>query len=67
MTSLPESATVSVIGAGTIGAGIAQVAAAHGHRVLLFDADETAVAKRLAGIERFLDRSVEKGRLDAPR
>ena len=66
MTSLPESATVSVIGAGTMGAGIAQVAAAHGHRVLLFDADETAVAKGLAGIGRFLDRSVEKGRLDAP-
>ena len=66
MTSLPESATVSVIGAGTMGAGIAQVAAAHGHRVLLFDADETAVSKGLAGIERFLDRSVEKGRLDVP-
>ena len=66
MTSLPESATVSVIGAGTMGAGIAQVAAAHGHRVLLFDADEAAVAKGLAGIERFLDRSVEKGRLDPP-
>ena len=66
MTSLPESATVSVIGAGTMGAGIAQVAAAHGHRVLMFDADETAVAKGLAGIEQFLDRSVEKGRLDPP-
>ena len=66
MTSLPESTTVSVIGAGTMGAGIAQVAAAHGHRVLLFDADETAVTKGLAGIERFLDRSVEKGQLDTP-
>jgi len=65
MTALPSSATVSVIGAGTMGAGIAQVAATHGHPVLLFDANAEAVSKGMAGVEKFLARSVEKGRLEA--
>lgn len=65
MTALSPSTTVSVIGAGTMGAGIAQVAAAYGHDVLLFDADDKAVARGMAGIEKFLGRSVEKGRMAA--
>lgn len=66
MTALPVSATVSVIGAGTMGAGIAQVAATHGHPVLLFDMSEEATKKGIAGVEKFLARSVEKGRMEAP-
>lgn len=65
MTSLPPSATVAVIGAGTMGAGIAQVAARAGHPVRLFDVDAEAVKKGLDGIEKILARSVERGRLGA--
>jgi len=49
MGALPTTAVVGVIGAGTMGAGIAQVAAQAGHRVLLFD---TAPGAAQIGIER---------------
>lgn len=65
MTALPATAVVGVIGAGTMGAGIAQVAATAGYAVLLFDAVEGAAS---AGIERIgagLDRLVAKGRMEA--
>ena len=41
MTLIAPGSTVAIIGAGTMGAGIAQVAAEAGHPVLLFDAQET--------------------------
>jgi len=55
--------TVAVIGAGTMGSGIAQVAAQAGHPVILFDTRREAVDKALAGLRRTLDKLVEKGRL----
>jgi 3-hydroxybutyryl-CoA dehydrogenase len=64
MAALPQGATVGVIGAGTMGAGIAQVAAAAGHTVLLHDAAEGAVSKGIAGIGAGLDRLVERGKMD---
>ncbi|MCK6430192.1 MAG: 3-hydroxyacyl-CoA dehydrogenase NAD-binding domain-containing protein, partial [Burkholderiaceae bacterium] len=64
-TALPASATVGVIGAGTMGAGIAQVAARADHRVRLFDADAKAVERGRAGIEKELRGLVAKGKLDA--
>lgn len=54
---------VMVIGAGQMGAGIAQVFAASGYDVLLHDANETALEKGIKGIENRLARNVEKGRL----
>ena len=39
MAALAPAVPVAVIGAGTMGAGIAQVAAAAGHPVLLYDAE----------------------------
>jgi 3-hydroxybutyryl-CoA dehydrogenase len=56
---------VGVVGAGAMGSGIAQVAAAAGHRVILGDANPAAVSKALAGIAKSLARDVEKGRLDS--
>jgi 3-hydroxybutyryl-CoA dehydrogenase len=63
MPALAPSVTVAVVGAGTMGAGIAQVAAAAGHPVLLYDADEAAVGKAKERIAATLARSVDKGRL----
>ncbi len=65
MSALPASAAVGVIGAGTMGAGIAQVAAQAGHPVLLYDAAEGAAERGRAGIKAALDRRVAKGRLAA--
>ncbi|MEO8337428.1 MAG: 3-hydroxyacyl-CoA dehydrogenase NAD-binding domain-containing protein [bacterium] len=56
---------IGVLGAGAMGSGIAQVAAAAGHRVVLGDANPGAVAKALTGMRASLARAVEKGRLEA--
>lgn len=46
-----------------MGSGIAQVAAAAGHRVLLYDTSPAALDRAITSIEKNLARSVEKGRL----
>ena len=56
-------ATIGVIGAGAMGAGIAQVAAVHGHPVVLADAAPAATARARAGHAKAMAREVEKGRL----
>ncbi len=56
---------VAVIGAGTMGSGIAQVAAQAGHNVVLFDTRKEAVHKALAGLRKTLDKLVEKGKFNA--
>lgn len=52
-----------MVGAGQMGAGIAQVAAAHGHTVWLNDRDTALIERGTAGIRKQLDRSVEKARI----
>ena len=52
-----------MVGAGQMGAGIAQVAARAGYRVLLNDIKEELVEKGLGVIRRNLERDVAKGRL----
>lgn len=54
---------MGVVGAGAMGSGIAQVAAVAGHRVIIADADEMALGRARAGIQKALAREVEKGRL----
>jgi 3-hydroxybutyryl-CoA dehydrogenase len=56
---------VGVVGAGTMGAGIAQVAAVAGRRVLLADAVPGAAERAIAKIRGRVKTQVEKGRLDA--
>lgn len=56
---------VAVIGAGTMGSGIAQVAAQAGHQVVLYDTRREAVDKALAGLRKTLDKLVEKGKFTA--
>jgi 3-hydroxybutyryl-CoA dehydrogenase len=55
---------VSVIGAGTMGNGIAHVFAQHGFSVTLIDVQEAQLQKALATIEKNLDRQVSKGSLN---
>ncbi|HZK78404.1 MAG TPA: 3-hydroxyacyl-CoA dehydrogenase NAD-binding domain-containing protein [Gemmatimonadaceae bacterium] len=63
--ALNREMKVGVVGAGAMGSGIAQVAATYGHSVVLFDTQESAIEKGLAGIEKNLARSVEKKRITA--
>ena len=58
-----EIKIIGVIGAGQMGSGIAQVAAASGFEVILNDINKELVQKGLSGIDRFLLRSVEKGKV----
>jgi 3-hydroxybutyryl-CoA dehydrogenase len=62
---LDRDTTVFVVGAGIMGAGIAQVAAQAGHPVRLFDARAGAAAAAQAKLATTLDGLVVKGRLDA--
>jgi len=57
--------TLGVIGAGQMGSGIAQVAAASGLDVLMNDIKPELVQRGLASIDKILARNVEKGKLDA--
>ncbi|QPF75848.1 3-hydroxyacyl-CoA dehydrogenase [Roseateles sp. DAIF2] len=57
-------AMVGVIGAGVMGAGIAQVAAQAGHEVRLLDAREGAAEAAIAQIAKSLDGLVAKGRME---
>ena len=56
---------IGVIGAGTMGAGIAQVAAASGHPVRLFDLRAGAAAAAISQTAKSLSTLVDKGRLSA--
>lgn len=56
---------VTVIGAGTMGNGIAHTFAQFGYAVVLVDISEDALKKALATIAKNLDRMVEKGKLSA--
>jgi 3-hydroxybutyryl-CoA dehydrogenase len=55
--------TIGVCGAGTMGSGIAQVAAMAGYHTILYDVDAGMVQKGRAGIEKSLQRLVEKNKL----
>jgi 3-hydroxybutyryl-CoA dehydrogenase len=54
---------ISVIGAGTMGHGIAQVAAASGFKVLLNDVDRDSLARGVSAIEVNLAKGIQRGKL----
>lgn len=58
-----EIAAVGVIGAGQMGSGIAQLAAASGCAVLLLDSDPAALSRAVAAISASLRRLAAKGQL----
>lgn len=55
--------TIMVVGAGQMGSGIVQVAAASGLQVLLHDVSAQSIGKGLATITKLLSRIVEKGKI----
>lgn len=54
---------IGVIGAGAMGAGIAQVAAKNGHQVVLSDTSQATLEKSKAKLEKVMNRLVEKGKI----
>lgn len=57
--------TVAVIGSGIMGAGIAEVAASHGHPVLVYDINAGAITRAIDGIRTRLESRVARGKLSA--
>jgi 3-hydroxybutyryl-CoA dehydrogenase len=57
-----ELMTVGVLGAGTMGSGIAQVAAASGHKTILVEVNETQLEKAKDSLQKIMQRLVEKGK-----
>ncbi len=55
---------VGIIGGGTMGSGIAQVAATSGCKVKLYDTNQKALDKAKGALEKILLRLIEKGRID---
>jgi 3-hydroxybutyryl-CoA dehydrogenase len=60
-----EIKTVGVLGAGVMGNGIAQVAATAGYNVVMRDIEDRFVEGGLKNIDKFLAKSVEKGKMTA--
>ena len=56
--------SITVLGAGTMGHGIAHVAALSGYAVQLFDLDQGALDKGLAHINKAMQKGVDKGKLE---
>jgi 3-hydroxybutyryl-CoA dehydrogenase len=55
---------VGIIGSGTMGSGIAQVAATSGCKVKLYDTNQAALDKAKAALKKILARLIVKGRID---
>ncbi|MFJ5547172.1 3-hydroxyacyl-CoA dehydrogenase [Streptomyces sp. NPDC093225] len=64
MTGIERSRAVAVVGTGTMGQGIAQVALLAGHPVLLYDALPGRAGEAAAAVADRVERLVAKGRLD---
>ena len=60
-----EIKKIGVVGAGTMGNGIAQVAAQVGCEVVMRDIEDSFVERGLKSIDKFLSKSVEKGKIQA--
>src|SRR5690348_15351395 len=61
-----ENQIIGVVGAGTMGNGIAQVSARAGYTVIMHDVRDEFLDRGLNAIDKSLQRDVDKERLDAP-
>src|ERR1041385_647850 len=64
-TQMNADQIIGVVGAGTMGNGIAQVSARAGYDVMLHDVREEFLGRGLKAIDKSLQRDVDKERLDA--
>lgn len=55
--------SIGIAGAGTMGAGIAQVTAGNGYKTILFDLNEAVLAKARTGVEKSVDTLVQKQKM----
>ena len=62
-TPLSKQSVIAVVGTGAMGAGIAQVAAAAGHRVKLLDTRPLAAEQAVAGIRAQFSKMADKGKM----
>ena len=60
-----EIKTVGVVGAGTMGNGIAHVFASHGYQVVLCDVEQRFLERAVATIGKNLEREVAKNKITA--
>ena len=63
MAALDTATVVGVVGAGAMGSGIAQVAAAAGHPVLLFDTRADAAGQAVAALKGVFGKLADKGKM----
>lgn len=63
-TSNSEFKTIGVLGAGSMGSGIVQIAATNKHQVTLVDLNEEALVKASTGLKNILSRLVQKEKID---
>ena len=56
---------IGITGSGTMGSGIAQVAATAGCQVKLYDTNQEALDKAKTALEKILNRLIEKGRINS--
>lgn len=62
---LEDIEKIGIVGAGTMGQGIAQVAALTGYEVVLFDIHNSSLIRAKDQIEKNLDKGIERGKLNA--
>src|ERR1035441_8875664 len=65
MKTLQDIKTIAIAGAGTMGAGIAQLCAAAGYKTLLYDINEAAIERGLNIISKNIDGAIERGKMTA--
>jgi 3-hydroxybutyryl-CoA dehydrogenase len=59
-----EKTVIGVVGSGAMGAGIAQVAATSGHRVIIYDSNSKALEKAKSTLSKTLEMLISKGKID---
>jgi 3-hydroxybutyryl-CoA dehydrogenase len=64
MVALSSTNTIGVIGAGTMGIGVAQIAATHGHQVRLVDQNSEAIERSIKLMIKGLDKLVSRDRIN---